>query len=834
VIAVGGYGRGELAPSSDIDLLFLRGGKQGAHAARISEYMLYVLWDLGFKVGHATRTIDECLKLAREDHTIQTALLEARPVAGDASLAVDLAKRFRKEVAERDHSGFIAAKLRERDERHHRSGSSRYMVEPNIKESKGGLRDLHTLNWMARHRYGLTAIKDYVRTGVFSSAEVWAFHRALEFLWTVRCHLHFLTGRAEERLTFDLQPEMAKRMGYEAKGEKTAVERFMRRYFLVVRRTGTLTRVLCARLEADQAKSAPRGLERLLPIKRKTTAPLEPGFHIDGGRLNMDDAGALEAPSELVRFFALAEQRDLDIHPDALAAAARRVRQLPENWRDDSGARAAFLEAMAGKRPAAALRLMNEAGVLGRLIPEFGRIIAQMQFNMYHHFTVDEHTLRAIEAITEIEQGRHKDQHPLATAIFPKIVNRRALYLAMLLHDTGKGEGDQQIEGAKSAREACTRLGLGAEEVELISWLVGHHLVMSDTAQKRDIGDPRTVAQFAEIVGTVERLRLLLVLTVADIRAVGPTVWNDWKGQLLRDLFRLTEITLQGGEADEDSVRAHLSSIANDAKARLLNTLGEQEGEAIGGWLEALDDSYWLNHDAEALTWHAQQVAAGRWGALPHVATRIREAQGVTEVLVFAQDRPGLFASVAAAISAAGADIAGARVHTTKDGAAFDVFTIQTTDHKPFGQRDARALKALRERVERAAVQDHLPPSRAAMSRRSSAFAIEPWVRLDNDLTPKATVIEVSGRDRLGLLAELARVCAEAGVSIISAHVDTYGERASDVFYIEEDGGGQVVNPKRAAALRDKLETVLRAGEPEAPSTAAKTPLAVARASTAR
>jgi [protein-PII] uridylyltransferase len=476
---------------------------------------------------------------------------------------------------------------------------------------------------------------------------------------------------------------------------------------------------------------------------------------------------------------------------------------------------------------------MNEAGVLGKFVPEFGRIVAQMQFNMYHHYTVDEHTLQAIGAMSEIERGVHKDRHPLATEIFPKIINRRALYLAMLLHDTGKGEGDQQIEGEKSARAACTRLGLPQEEVDLVGWLVGHHLVMSDFAQKRDIGDPRTVEQFAKIVGSVERLRLLLVLTVSDIRAVGPTVWNDWKGQLLRDLFRLTEAALHGGRSDEQGVREHLSELAAGAKAELLRHV--RVDDALAVWLDALEDGYWLNHDAEALTWHATEVMnARRARAIPHVATRVREKQGVTEILVYAGDRPGLFASLAAAISASGADIADARVHTTKDGAAFDVFSIQTTDHQPFGLRDPELLGHLVERLNRAALADHPLPAPKPASRRNAAFAIEPWVRIDNDLTPHATVVEASGRDRLGLLAELAHVCAEAKVSIASAHIDTLGERASDVFYVQEEGGGQIKEVRRITSLRNKLEAVLRAAEPAAPADPAKQALAVARASTAR
>jgi [protein-PII] uridylyltransferase len=835
IIAVGGYGRGELAPSSDVDLLFLRSYKLTPYAESVTEYMLYMLWDLGLKVGHSSRNIDECLKLAREDHTIQTALLEARCIAGDKSLAEELLARFRAEVVDRDHAAFISAKLKERDERHARIGASRYMVEPNIKEGKGGLRDLHTLFWMARHTYGFQRPKDYVETGVFTEEERFAFRRALEFLWTVRCHLHFITGRAEERLTFDLQPELAKRLGYGARANTSGVERFMKRYFLIAKEVGALTRILCAKLEADQAKRAPRGLQRLLPTQRSRLAGLEPGFHIEGGRLDIDGPQVLDAPANVIRLFAIAEERDLDVHPAALREAARRARRMPPSWRKDADARAAFLDVVASQRhPAAALRLMNEAGVLGKFVPEFGRIVAQMQFNMYHHYTVDEHTLQAVAAISEIERGRHKEQHPLSTEVFSKIINRRALYLAMLLHDTGKGDGDQQIEGEKSARAACERLGLPQEEVDLVGWLVRHHLVMSDVAQKRDLGDPRTVAQFAETVGSVERLRLLLVLTVADIRAVGPNVWNDWKGQLLRDLYRLTEAALHGGRSGEEGVRAHLAEVAAQAKERLLESVSGDKG-VLDAWLNALEDGYWLNHDAEALAWHAREVMAARSGrAIPHVATRLRRKQGVTEVLIYAGDRPGLFASLAAAISASGADIAGARVHTTRDGAAFDVFSVQTADHKPFGLHDPAALENLVGRLHRAAIEDHPPPVARPASRRAAAFAIEPWVRIDNSITPHATVIEASGRDRLGLLAELAHVCAEANVSIASAHIDTYGERASDVFYVQEEGGGQIANPRRIASVRAKLEAVLRTAEPAAPADPAKKPLAVARASTAR
>ncbi|MES1199168.1 MAG: [protein-PII] uridylyltransferase [Pseudomonadota bacterium] len=836
VVAVGGYGRGELAPSSDIDLLFLRAYKQTPWAESVTEYMLYMLWDMGLKVGHASRTVNECIRLAKEDHTIETALLEARLIIGDESLAQELETRFRNDVVTQDHAQFVAAKLKERDERHLRGGASRYMVEPNIKEGKGGLRDLHTLFWLARHRYGYVKPQEYVQHGVFTVEEWGRFRRALEFLWTVRDHMHFITGRAEERLSFDLQPEVAKRMGYGARANQESVERFMKHYFLTAKEVGALTRSLCAKLEADQAKRAPRGLQRFLPQSKSTPSQIAPGFHADSGRLDVDSPDVLDDPVNLIRLFEIADQHDLDIQPSALGEAARRLRRITPAVRRDPQARAAFLHVAASDHhPAAALRLMNEAGVLGRFLPEFGRIVAQMQFNMYHHFTVDEHTLNAVEYISQIEKGRRNEDHPLSTEIFSKIINRRALYLAMLLHDTGKGAGDQQIEGEKSARAACERLGLPEGEVELVGWLVRHHLLMSDVAQRRDIGDPRTVAQFALEVGSLERLRLLLVLTVADIRAVGPGVWNSWKGQLLRDLYRLTEAAFHGGRSDEEGVRERLALLAREAKQRLLVEIGRPDDGVLDDWLDTLEDGYWLSHDAEALLWHAREVLSARRGKqMPHVAARPRMSQGVTELMVYAHDRPGLFASIASAISASGADIADARVHTTTDGVAFDVFSIQTTERKPFGLDDDDVLAGLIGRVKRAVVQDHPTPAAKAPSRRTAAFAIEPWVRADNDVTPQATVIEASGRDRPGLLAELARVFAEAKTSIVSAHIESHGERVSDVFYVQETAGGQLVDPRRIAAIRVNLEEVLRAAEPEAPADPAKQPLAVARASTAR
>jgi len=839
IVAVGGYGRGQMAPSSDIDLLFLRSYKETPWSESVTEFMLYMLWDMSLKVGHASRTVEECLRLAKEDHTVQTALLEARFLSGDRGLFDAFKARFRKDVVEPGHNAFVAAKLKERDERHKRAGASRYLVEPNIKEGKGGLRDLHTLFWIQKHLHGWDDPFDYVRTGMFTREEIALGMRASEFFWRVRCHLHFLTGRPEERLTFDVQPELARRLGFGERRDNPAVERFMKRYFLAAKDVGILTRIMSAKLEADHAKRKPTGLSRFISNNAQRVIVDVDGFKVDSGRLNAVSPSVFDEDTvNLLRVFRIADARDLDIHPDALANVTRRLKKITPAVRANPDAQTLFLQVAASPNsPAAALRLMSETGVLGRFLPEFGRIVAQMQFNMYHHYTVDEHTLRAIEVISDIEKGRCAAEHPLATAIFPKIVNRRALYLAMLLHDTGKGIGDQQEEGEKTAMAACGRLGLPKEEVELVGWLVRHHLLMSDVAQKRDIGDPRTVATFAETVGTLERLRLLLVLTVADIRAVGPGVWNGWKGQLLRDLYRLTEAAYHGGRTDEVGVRERLADQALEIKTELVAAM--KPAPRLVQWLDTLDDAYWLSFDREALRWHVEAASAFLSGGGDekgvHVAARAMPKKGVTELLVHAQDRPGLFASLAAALAAGGADVSDARVHTTRDGQAFDVFSILDAEGAPFGATDTGVLDRLVARVKSAAEGAPQPlQARKPVQRRAAAFAIEPWARVDNDISRTATVIEVSGRDRPGLLAALAQVLADAQASITSAHIDAYGERVADVFYVTEPDGAQIADPARMMLLQHRLTEVLRENEPDAPADPARQRLAVAPASTAR
>src|SRR6266513_1506546 len=573
IVAVGGYGRGEMAPHSDIDLLFLLPYKQTPHTEQVVEYLLYLLWDLGLKVGQATRSVADCLRYAKADLTIRTALLEARYIWGEQALYNELKQRFDAEILRGTAPQFVEAKLAERDARHQRVGDSRYQLEPNVKEGKGGLRDLHTLYWIAKYIYRIDDVGRLVELGVLSAEESARFERAQTFLWTVRCHLHYLASRAEERLTFDLQTEIGGRMGYTDHAGTRGVERFMKHYFLVAKDVGDLTRIFCAILEADQQH------KRRLPwIRWGSARRALGGFVVDGERLTIPSEDFFKTdPVGLLRLFHVAQQHDLDIHPRALRAVTRALRLVAGQLREDPEANRLFLEILASRKdPETALRRMNEAGVFGRFIPDFGRVVAQMQYDMYHVYTVDEHTLFAIGILHKIESGQLKEELPVACSIMPTIVSRRALYVATLLHDIAKGRGGDHSEiGEKIAYKLGPRLGLTAEETETVAWLVRWHLLMSSTAFKLDISDPQTIQNFVERVQSPERLKLLLVLTAADIRAVGPKVWNGWTAALLREVYYSAFDVISGGLTVE--ARDARIAGAHAAARALLPDFGDED-----------------------------------------------------------------------------------------------------------------------------------------------------------------------------------------------------------------------------------------------------------------
>jgi len=809
VVATGGYGRGELAPGSDIDLLFVRPFKQTPWGESVIEFILYMLWDLGLKVGHATRSLGECVRLSKEDITIRTAILEARYLWGDQKLYEELRKKFWTEVATGNGQDFVEAKLAERNERHARQGESRYLVEPNIKEGKGGLRDLQTLYWIGKYLYHVDDAAALVEHNVFTKEEYKTFQKAEAFLWDVRVRLHYLVGRAEERLSFDVQPELAKVMGFKDDNPRRAVESFMKTYFLVAKDVGDLTRIFCAALE-DQNKKRRPSLASMLPgfLKPRTVGD---DFFVENGRLNARSNIFRSDPINMIRIFHIADAKSVDVHPDALRTITRSLDAITDDIRRDPEANRLFLEILSSRNnPERALRLMNESGVFGRFVPEFGRVVGLMQFNMYHHYTVDEHLIRAVGNVAAIDHGERKDEHPLSTDIIKRIKSREALYVAILLHDIAKGlPGDHSDVGAAIANSLCPRLGLKPEDTTAVMWLVKNHLVMSDMAQKRDIADPKTVKDFVSQVQTPEMLRLLLVLTVADIRAVGPGVWNGWKGQLLRELYYEAEGVMSGG----DAVPARSARVQH-AKAALEPRISDLPKEAQERALSRHYDSYWLAFDDAAHERHARLMTeADSRGELFSLSAESNDFRSVTEIVLYTPDHPGLFSQLAGAVSISGGTIVDAKAFTTTDGFALDVFSVQDAEGGTFG--DASRVERLRQSIERT-LRGEVYPRRAIAQRpakrRSSAFRVTPRVNFDNEASASATVVEVEGLDRPGLLYEVTDALFQSGLSISSAMVSTYGERAVDVFYVRDGFGHKVRHEERLKAVHARL---LKALEPE-------------------
>ena len=812
IAAVGGYGRATLAPSSDIDLLFLLPPAAAPREKRIIEAILYMLWDLGQKVGLATRSVKECLVQARNDMTVRTALLEARLILGDHTLFENMRTRFEREIVQRTAAEFVSAKLAERDSRIALAGRSRYLVEPNVKNGKGGLRDLNTLFWIAKYAYRLREAADLVGAGVFSRSEYRLFCRCEEFLWRVRCHLHYLTGRPEERLSFDHQRRIASQLGYSARGGLASVERFMKHYFLIAKDVGDLTAIVCAALEERQAKPSAR-LDRFRPWRRKRAAIATGDFEVENGRVTVTGPEVFARdPVNLIRLFWVADRNGLPIHPDATRHVTRALKLIDAKLRANPEANRLFLGILTSRNePEIVLRHMNEAGVLGRFIPEFGRIVALMQFNMYHHYTVDEHLLRAVGNLAEIEAQRLTAELPLATEIMPSIANRRALFLALFLHDIAKGRTqDHSSAGVDVARALSPRLGLNEAETETVAWLVETHLVMSDTAQRRDLSDSTTITTFANLVQTLERLKMLFVLTVCDIRAVGPGVWNNWKHELLRTLYWETEVVLAGGHSAID----RKERVAG-ARAELRRALPNWPDLDFEAYAARLPQAYWLKATLEQKLLHAKLLNMTEV-EVPAPITHVRtdRDRGVTELTIIAPDHARLLSIVAGACAATGANIVDAQVFTTADGMALD--TIFVSRAFRYDEDELRRAGNTLLAIERSlSGQIRLQDMIAARTRQAgldrNVFRIHPEVSINNTLSRRFTVLEVTGLDRPGLLYELTAILSRLSLNIASAHIATFGEKAADVFYVTDFAGEKITSVHKQDAIR---RAILRIFEP--------------------
>ena len=775
LVATGGYGRGELAPFSDVDLLFLLPEDNYAPQLPQVERMLYYLWDLGLEVGHAVRTIPECVQQARQDVEIRTSMLESRFLAGSP----DLFHRYRAtlfaKVLDKDPEAFLRAKLLEQSKRHERFGNSLFYLEPNVKENPGGLRDIQTFFWISKYRYRVERIRDLIPQGIITQDEYRSITRSREFIRRVRNALHYRVGRRDDRLTFQYQLEIAREFGYRDRPGMQGVEQFMRRYYQVARQVGSFSWIFLRKYQEEHRN-----------LHWWNRRRLEEGFVLLGDKVTFAEPDEIvHNPILLMKLFEVAQRHRKPIHPETMRLVTRSLGLVNRSFQRDPAVARVFLDMLNGDRAVAwVLRRMNTLGLLGHYIPEFGRIIGQSQHDMFHVYTVDEHTILAVEALRHIKGGRFSKELPLSTHLMRQLNNPVVLYLAVLFHDIAKGRsGDHSVKGAVIARQICTRLALPEPDVEQVAWLVAHHLLFSRTAFRRDINDPETVAQFAAQVGCVERLDLLLLLTVADIRAVGPGVWNEWKATLLRRLHgRSQEVMEKGTLSPEQMTRQALIR-----KEEVLEALeGKADPGRVRHHLDRFYPDYFTQFEVGALVNHYWDLAEV-WEQPLAVVFRPLPAADVTEVLIHTQDHPGLMAEISGALSAEGANILSAFVTTTQDGMALDVFILQSGQNKAI--QEPRHLQRIEETLSRVLAGEVSPEVLLARSRsqlfRKPPFRVPVTVEADDSLETY-TVLEVTALDQLGVLFTITRTLMRENIQIRFAKITTYGERAVDVFYVRD------------------------------------------------
>jgi [protein-PII] uridylyltransferase len=772
LVAVGGYGRGQLFPHSDVDVLILLPDALDAAGTVFVESFLGVLWDIGLEIGHSVRTIAECEVEMAGDVTIKTSLLEHRHVAGSRRLHRAFGHAF---AAALDVPFFYEAKVLEQQQRHLKYHDTAYNLEPNVKESPGGLRDLQTILWIARAAGLGWSWRELAKAGLITMQEARTVSRQERMIGALRVRLHYLSGRREDRLVFDQQKALARELGLVDTAAKGASEQLMQRYYRAAKLLRQVNIILLQNLHA-----------RLFPIATEPV-PIDADFQSIDELLDVRDETLFERrPATMLDAFLTMERR-----PELKGMSARTLRALWRNrqrvdarFRRDPANRERFMALLREPRGIThELRRMNLYGILGNLVPPFGRIVGQMQHDLFHVYTVDEHILMVIRNLRRFTEPQHAHEYPLCSRLIGDFAPKELLYLAGLFHDIAKGRGgDHSALGEIEARRFCRAHRLPVEDVELVGWLVANHLSMSATAQKQDISDPNVVAAFAERVGDERRLTALYLLTVADIRGTSPKVWNAWKAQLLEDLFYATRARL-AGSAGGDSLADSLLARQREAQ-RLLRLYAVPDGAERALWSE-LDNVYFQRHTADEIAWHSRRLHWRVHGEVPVVQARISRAEAGLQVAVYLRDQKDLFARISGYFGRRGLSIVEAKIHTSRHGYALDTFTVHDPADPNASYRDAIQLAEF----ELAKVLAEQPPLEAPVMGRASRhlkhFPLTPEVRIFPDDKGTHHILEIVAGDRPGLLATIAYTLAKANINIVSAKINTLGERAEDVFLID-------------------------------------------------
>lgn len=801
VVATGGYGRAQLAPLSDIDLLILHSGVEEEALKTFVNALLYPLWDGGLTVGQGVHTPQSAVNFASKDMTAMTAFLDARLVTGDEKLFKDFTSKFDM-LRWRMKSKFVKAKKQEQENRHDNSNQSRYLSEPDLKEGKGGLRDIHVILWIYRALYG-RALGDAPKRGaIFRPADAQSLKKAERFLLSLRVHLHDLRGRADERLTFDIQPALAERLGYADRADMSAAERMMKHYFVTAVEIGRLTRIFWARLEEENAKLLDRAPAPLPKTLSSDEAGDKVNLRIKNGRLDFNNAAAAGKNTiDLFRYFrAFAKRADIDFHPDALDLISKNSISITSSVRRDPEVAKLFVASISTARdPVKLLRVMSETGLLGKYVPSFGQITGRVEYGLFRRYSLDEHVFQAIGTLTKIRLGQLTDEHPISAAILEDAPNKAAFYIAILLHQSGWSLKDRTEANAEALIErVARRLGVSDEEAGAIAFAAARPLYMVEIAHRRDLGEAEAIAEFAARVGSPERLRMLLVLTVCHLRAMSEEAWDEWTRKQISALYLGAEAWFRGGSpALEKWMEARAARTRKDAE----QALADWPKADRAAFMDRLSDATLALIDPETFS-RAAELARSEEAS--GVAVSVRE-DGV-EAIVYADDRPGLLADLAGAIAGASGNVRDVHALTLDDGKVIDVFLVRPPDGAA-GETLADFMRALHAALLSAARKKPTEPPRLTrlIGDRRSIFTVPPVVRIDPEASRSALVVEAEGRDRPGLLYSLTSALTDLGVVINSAHIATYGERAVDAFYLKTAEGAKITDRRLQQSIEKKL-----------------------------
>jgi len=803
LVCIGGYGRRELNPYSDLDLMFLYGGKDQQAVEAVASRLLYFLWDLKLDVGYSVRNVADCVEMASGDSTVKTALLDARLLTGSETLFQEFKKAMVSQVLAKRSDAFIAEKLDELKKRREKYGSSVYILEPHLKEGEGCLRDLHTALWCAKIKYKVDEPRELILKGVLSDEELSLYTDSLSYLWRIRNELHYLAGRKNDQLTFDTQTAMARFFGYFDHAKTLGVEEFMRDFYRHANHVEYISSLMFARCSQREAAAAKK------IIGYFTRRPVGDGLFVMRGELVVPDESLVaKEPATLMKVFEHAQRQGVTLSVASQALVRNSLELVNDKFRRSKEVNASFIRILQSEKLVGeTLQTMHHLGFLNRFLPEFERIYCKVQHDVYHIYTVDTHTLFAIEEVMKLWRGEHKGALPLLSQLVREVDKRWLLLMAVMLHDVGKGGGGGHAErGAEMARTVARRMGLSKEDGERLVFLVRQHLLMAHIAQRRDLHDEKMIIQFARQMEKSENLKLLYLLTYADIRAVGPDVWTDWKAMLLQELYEKAFQVLERGdfklEASSERVRRTKRTVFDLVK-------DEWAAQAVKEELQALSTRHVLSYAPETIAAHLGTLLRLTEDNMLILNISHEKESGYSNCTVCTYDVPGLFSMITGVMAANGMNILGAQIHTNTNGKVLDILQVNSpqgfviTEESRWKRLEADLRQVLHGevRVGQLVAKRHRPSILAGKPKPTFPARVE----IDNEVSSDYTVIDVYAHDKIGLLYSITSTLTRLGVYIGVSKISTKVDQVADVFYVKDIFGQKVTDEVKLEEIKVEL-----------------------------